>query len=859
MTITVAPARNEYTANAAQTIFNYTFKIFSITDLNVYITPSGQEANDSTDLTTAYTVTGLGDEDGGTIILSVGTTINDLVTIVSDIPSSRTTDYQNNGDFRPETVNNDFDRVVSIVKKIEDTSNRSLLLQQSQQDPKPLSLEAPESGLFLAWKNDLSGTENVGAPGSIIPEDVEGSVQGMIANTSLTAGQLIITKGYISSSDGGGATYIIKTTGQASSDGDVIDGLINVTLATGDVAIVQPINGQVDVRMSGMSETITTNQLNFIAVANFCRDNNLTLVGSGIFPCDDRATIAACAIDAGGNGITLDMSTVISPASSYLTIGDKDHTLLTTVTTGTLKTNQLTVADASGISNGDDLLISNQTDFSWSLFRSNYKAGEIIQVLSKSGNILTLTKPLYDSYGVSTNVYKFADNQGVGISGISVIPSGTEAVPSVRFQNLKGSDISAINTNNNSYANVQFANCYRTNGINIRGRSINTAVDQNDYSLRLVDCQDIELSKLDLVSARHAFTTSSTGNEHTIVNRNYRVTQSTMATTGLDKQPAVDAHGNAEHYYIHDNLIIGNVIVGGDNGHVYDNDMISTTDTGARMIYGVELKGLSFNIHDNKMAFTGTPADLARGMFFDFGGNSSDFGINTVNAGSLVIKDNECEAELDGVIAGNFARVFNRGSAVGHALVVKDNTFNVKSGSCLPFSIKNVSGTPIQLVREESNTFNNLQLQILGGSGQEFPTVKLLDGTSYAGGADKQLELQWCNRLTMSGQLFDNGIGNGIYIDMRDAAKTTAECYLSDVRVLNNLTGGTTGSSITDSGIFINAAKRVQVNACTFGTDDAAQVYTYRAQNIDTLAIGNNYTFGVGADSTSGITTTIPL
>ena len=28
MTITTQPARNEYTANAGQTIFNYTFKIF---------------------------------------------------------------------------------------------------------------------------------------------------------------------------------------------------------------------------------------------------------------------------------------------------------------------------------------------------------------------------------------------------------------------------------------------------------------------------------------------------------------------------------------------------------------------------------------------------------------------------------------------------------------------------------------------------------------------------------------------------------------------------------------------------------------------------------------------------------------
>ena len=160
MTISIAPARNEYTSNAAQTIFNYTFKVFENTDLNVYITPSGQDANDSTDLTTAYTVTGLGNEDGGTITLTVGTNLNDLVTIVSDVPSSRGVDYQNNGDFRPDTVNADFDRVVSIVKKIEDTANRSVLLQQSQQDPKPLSLPTPSAGRALRWIGDLSGLEN---------------------------------------------------------------------------------------------------------------------------------------------------------------------------------------------------------------------------------------------------------------------------------------------------------------------------------------------------------------------------------------------------------------------------------------------------------------------------------------------------------------------------------------------------------------------------------------------------------------------------------------------------------------------------------------------------------------------------
>ena len=69
MTVTSLPVRDEYTGSAAQTVFNHTFLIFTSQDLNVYITPSGQEANDSTDLTTAYTVNAgtIGNPGGGFI------------------------------------------------------------------------------------------------------------------------------------------------------------------------------------------------------------------------------------------------------------------------------------------------------------------------------------------------------------------------------------------------------------------------------------------------------------------------------------------------------------------------------------------------------------------------------------------------------------------------------------------------------------------------------------------------------------------------------------------------------------------------------------------------------------------------
>jgi len=163
MTITSQDARDEYTATAGQTVFNYTFKIYSNTDLDVYITPAGQDADDFADLTTAYTVDSstIGDPNGGFITLNSGANSGDLVTIVSSMPYNRTVDYQNSGDFLPDTVNGDNDRQVSQIKQVADLAARTLSFPQSLQNAQSLVLPLPEATKYLRWRNDELGLENV--------------------------------------------------------------------------------------------------------------------------------------------------------------------------------------------------------------------------------------------------------------------------------------------------------------------------------------------------------------------------------------------------------------------------------------------------------------------------------------------------------------------------------------------------------------------------------------------------------------------------------------------------------------------------------------------------------------------------
>lgn len=248
MTITTLPSRNEYTANAGQTIFNYTFKIFESTDLNVYVIPAGTTGNDSTDLTVDYSVTGLGDEDGGSITLNTATNINDLVTIVSNIPSSRTIDYQNNGDFRPETVNTDFDIVVSLTKKIEDFVNRGLLSQQAPQTIKPLLLPVPIPNKLLRWNGAGSGQENVDIselnPDFIFSDKFSLSFTTVLAainDDTLLLNQKIIINEYSIGNGGRGAWEVVATSTVTPNLFNIRQSislpLLSIKLVVGEVAI----------------------------------------------------------------------------------------------------------------------------------------------------------------------------------------------------------------------------------------------------------------------------------------------------------------------------------------------------------------------------------------------------------------------------------------------------------------------------------------------------------------------------------------------------------------------------------------------------------------------------------------------
>jgi hypothetical protein len=110
----------EATGNGVTTVFPFNWLTLEKTDLSVYL--DGVLKTVDVD----YTVTGLGNVNGGQLTFLTAPASSVKVTIIRTMPRTRSTDYQNLGDFNADTVDADVDRVVLLVQDLHAQLNRMI-------------------------------------------------------------------------------------------------------------------------------------------------------------------------------------------------------------------------------------------------------------------------------------------------------------------------------------------------------------------------------------------------------------------------------------------------------------------------------------------------------------------------------------------------------------------------------------------------------------------------------------------------------------------------------------------------------------------------------------------------------------
>jgi len=158
----IAP-RAQYLASAGQTGFTVPFPYYSETDLLVYKRADGSSPNDAVDLLAYpgnYTVSAPGLATGGTITLTVGATVNDIVTIIRDMPEARYSLYTAGGALSAEGLNADFSRDVMmnqqnelICKGLSPKYDNNAVIS----NPGDLLMDVLPAG--YAWRKNAAGTK----------------------------------------------------------------------------------------------------------------------------------------------------------------------------------------------------------------------------------------------------------------------------------------------------------------------------------------------------------------------------------------------------------------------------------------------------------------------------------------------------------------------------------------------------------------------------------------------------------------------------------------------------------------------------------------------------------------------------
>ena len=221
MTVPVQIPFNQYIANGVTTEFPFTFLATSETHLKVFLGTVQQ--------TTGFTVTGVGDDSGGSVSFTSPPLSTDLVTIRRNIPLGRTLfDYQNSGDFSADVVDLDFDTIWQAIQQISSDFNDRVLKFPETVDLSSIdnTLPAPQDGRVLTWSNGslinaaITDTSSQISFLNTIPKVDTKALA--LASMGLDDGQGLLIMGESAVGDGGGGAYVYDASSALVANGGTI-------------------------------------------------------------------------------------------------------------------------------------------------------------------------------------------------------------------------------------------------------------------------------------------------------------------------------------------------------------------------------------------------------------------------------------------------------------------------------------------------------------------------------------------------------------------------------------------------------------------------------------------------------------
>lgn len=303
--ITDQTRRAQYTGNGSTTEFSFSFQVNNTSDIKVYVDATLQTESTHYDIKTSTNSAGLNTDGTGKVVFK--TTPSDytpannaIVSIISDLPLSRSSVYTTGGNITATSLENDFDTITMILASHEERLDRTMVAPV--RDAVSVDLTLPDKddrkGRVLGF-NETTGVPQQG------PQIAD--VQSLAAITA-DIGTLADIE------DGTDATDAIQTVAGISSNVTTVAGVSgNVTTVAGisaNVTTVAGISANVTT-VAGISSDVT-------AVAG--DSTNIATVSSNISNINALGPLASDISTV--SSISADVTTVAGIASDVSVVAD---------------------------------------------------------------------------------------------------------------------------------------------------------------------------------------------------------------------------------------------------------------------------------------------------------------------------------------------------------------------------------------------------------------------------------------------------------------------------------------------------------------------------------------------------------
>lgn len=513
----------------------------------------------------------------------------------------------------------------------------------------------------------------------------------------------------------------------------------------------------------------------------------------------------------------------------------------------------LTFVSAPSVQVNDILCIYNPADYSWSGFRSYYRAGEYLRVAAVAGNTVTLQGSTADDYtAAAVTVYRLDSATTCKLGGFTLKALKDTANPvwGINLRNAVNSSIQDVRVYNASYTQVQVENSVNVAVINVTTQEDFSTNFSGDYGLVIGNSQDVVVTGGYFAASRHGLTIGGGAEVGDVINRHIKVQAATIASSG-DSQ-ALDMHGNVEWVTFNNNTIDGGVVIGGDFTQLSGNLIRGDQTNGPVSILGSEFRGANHVITGNTVE--NAEAATTRGALIDIGGNSEVISASTRKGGVISITDNTLLWGVGTHTSESHMRIAQRGYAGSEPIdvVISNNTVSmvkpgVRGGSIV---MQYFSGVMFNTVSVSNNRFIGCGgLHLVANAAGSYCAGKVYvngnsssDSYTYGFMVEDVRDLISMKNNTATGARFFAISATGV-----DATKKCRMVHVSGNTTVDNMSS-TTSSSTTNADVIVWYADYAVLHDNVGGNSN------------EMLTVGSNGAFTIGetiTGGTSGATATV--